>query len=417
MMTEKARIFGSKLHIPETDFAYSKGWLARFKIRHNIACYKFHGESASADMTRVNAGRESLKAVIEEYSLNDVYNFDETGLFFKLGPSSTLATGPVCGKNLSKERITVGLAANATGTHKLTPVIVAHARRPRCFGKNFNPEIYCHYFYNKSAWMTAVVFTEWIQEVDKQMRTSKRNILMLLDNASSHKVDAELTNIRLHFLPPGTTAHIQPMDGGVIRTFKAYYRKHLIQHYLAKIENKEEANINLRECLGFVSAAWDQLKESTIANCWKHVKILPEEDTPDDVNLELEQKVFSEIEELVKKLQPEHEISVNEYIDLERKLNVPTCQELNDDEIINMIIDDDEDEEEPKVDDEPQAENVVKEISLSEAKVSIDNVLQYLEQRGGDDEVKDLVKCAWKIKNNFLKNTVIKQSSIKDFFN
>jgi hypothetical protein len=50
MMTEKATIFSSKFHIPETDFAYSKVWFVCFKIRRNIACFKFHCESASVDM-------------------------------------------------------------------------------------------------------------------------------------------------------------------------------------------------------------------------------------------------------------------------------------------------------------------------------------------------------------------------------
>ena len=43
------------------------------------------------------------------YSMEDVYNFDEIGLFFHHEPQETLASKPVKGKKIDKERIIVGL--------------------------------------------------------------------------------------------------------------------------------------------------------------------------------------------------------------------------------------------------------------------------------------------------------------------
>ena len=62
---------------------------------------------------------------------------DETGFFYRLEPDATLAIGPVKGKKKNKERITVGLCSNATGADKLKPLLIARAKRPRCFGKGF----------------------------------------------------------------------------------------------------------------------------------------------------------------------------------------------------------------------------------------------------------------------------------------
>ncbi|CAK8690474.1 unnamed protein product [Clavelina lepadiformis] len=58
MLKEKAKTFGEQLGVK--DFAYSNGWLNRFKKRHGIALQKLHGESAAADVVEVLNGRETL---------------------------------------------------------------------------------------------------------------------------------------------------------------------------------------------------------------------------------------------------------------------------------------------------------------------------------------------------------------------
>ena len=145
VIIEKAKQLGKRLDVP-ADLCYSRGWLAKFKSRRGISSHRFHGESDSADVTKVAIGRQQLKQLLADYDPADIYNFDETGLFYKLGPNRTFATGHVSGTKASKERITVGLATNATVTHKLKPVVVTHVKRPQCFGKTFKPDVYTHYF-------------------------------------------------------------------------------------------------------------------------------------------------------------------------------------------------------------------------------------------------------------------------------
>jgi len=45
-----------------------------------------------------------------------------------------------------------------------------------------------------------------------------------------------LTNINVHFLPPNMTAHIQPMDAGIIKSFKTKYKNLYCRHLLAQFE-------------------------------------------------------------------------------------------------------------------------------------------------------------------------------------
>ena len=156
---------------------------------------------------------------------------DETGLFYRLEPDATLATGPVKGKKKNKERITVALCANATRMDKQKPLLIARTARPRCFGKDFDPNVYAIYRYNKKAWITSDLFTEWLENFERIMRSKKRKVLLLLDNATSHKIPEDLQNVRVHFLPPIMTSHLQPNDAGIIRNFKLYYRKGLKKHF------------------------------------------------------------------------------------------------------------------------------------------------------------------------------------------
>ena len=53
MLIEKAKELGEKMSI--SDFAYSRGWLQKFKKRHGMSMKEIHGEANSADPEIVNA--------------------------------------------------------------------------------------------------------------------------------------------------------------------------------------------------------------------------------------------------------------------------------------------------------------------------------------------------------------------------
>uniref|UniRef100_H3B962 HTH CENPB-type domain-containing protein n=1 Tax=Latimeria chalumnae TaxID=7897 RepID=H3B962_LATCH len=202
MLLEKGCVLGERLSVQ--DFAYSKGWLANFKSRQGIN-HHLHGEAASADMTAIVAGHAELQQTLADYSPDNIYNFDETDLFYKLGPSGTLATAPIAGHKKSKEHITVALFCNASGTNLRKPIVIACTKRPRCFGKTFQPTLYTEYFSNAKAWTTIEICT-----FDRDLHFQGQQCILLLDNASSHAVTGmQLTNLKLHFLPPCTTSSIQ----------------------------------------------------------------------------------------------------------------------------------------------------------------------------------------------------------------
>ncbi|CAF1368482.1 unnamed protein product [Rotaria sordida] len=108
------------------DFKASNGWLEKFRKRHGIQYRTINGESASVDPATVDEWKKRLVVMIDKYNPNDIYNADETGLFFKALPNRSLVTAKdSCkGGKRSKERFTVLLCTNMTGTDKLKPLMI-----------------------------------------------------------------------------------------------------------------------------------------------------------------------------------------------------------------------------------------------------------------------------------------------------
>ena len=117
LLLEKATEFAH--HLGETSFRASQGWLTKFKQRHGVICKVVSGEAAAVDSEVTSTWlRTTLPTLLSRYSANDIYNADETGIFFEMLPNKTLAfKGEKCsGGKESKTRITAMVCANITGT-------------------------------------------------------------------------------------------------------------------------------------------------------------------------------------------------------------------------------------------------------------------------------------------------------------
>jgi hypothetical protein len=106
------------------------------------------------------------------------------------------------------------LACNATGSDMLEPLFIGNAAKPRCFGRKSAEDLYFKYYYhNKKAWMTGVIFKDYLAKLDLYFDSIGKKILLIIDNAPSH-FECELVNIELLFLPPNCTSICQPLDQG-----------------------------------------------------------------------------------------------------------------------------------------------------------------------------------------------------------
>ncbi|GBN62143.1 Tigger transposable element-derived protein 4 [Araneus ventricosus] len=130
-LKEKAEQFAQKLG--HKDFKSSNGWLENFKNCHNIVFRKLCGKSQSVSDELCSEWIKNLPGLLQEYSPDNIFNADETGLSFKALPDKTAVfQGETChGGKQSKERVTLLLATNMSGTEKLTPLMIGKSRNPR----------------------------------------------------------------------------------------------------------------------------------------------------------------------------------------------------------------------------------------------------------------------------------------------
>lgn len=76
----------------ENSFSASEGWFRKFKRRHGIRYLKVCGEILSSDTSTITPFIHQLRAKMDEMqiTLDQLYNADETGLFYKMLPDKTL---------------------------------------------------------------------------------------------------------------------------------------------------------------------------------------------------------------------------------------------------------------------------------------------------------------------------------------
>ena len=129
------------------------------------------GESNDVDKNVVADFVKMIPNLCNGYKAEDIFNADETGLFYRAMPDKTLANkSDSCkGGKLAKERLTVLLCASSRG-EKLKPLVIGKSAKPRCF-KNANiKEFPILWRSNRKAWMVMDLFSEWLTIIKRKFK-------------------------------------------------------------------------------------------------------------------------------------------------------------------------------------------------------------------------------------------------------
>ncbi|KAL2630849.1 hypothetical protein R1flu_015535 [Riccia fluitans] len=358
------------------EFKFSNGWLQGFKSRHGIFVHVRQSEGGLAEISEEVQDRiEVVKALISGYDPEDVFNMDETSLFFQLEPNRTLSTRSISGKKKSKNSLSIALTENMTDTWKLPPFIVYKYSNPRAFSCRSIRRLEnlgILWSANSKAWKTIKLFEKFLLDFERRLREAgRKSALLLVDNFTGHKivsVQDQIRILRVEFLPPNVTAVYQPMDAGITRAFKTHYRKHLIHLKLDRLQTGQTSELVQAEDIlpDFNSSSDLPDLNVSIAN---------------DGTRELHE-ALAQLEEITFDLGIVPNMTVNEYIDFENTHEIEDqlsleeladFQALGDSELAEELDLDDNGEREP----EPA-------VSISELYMACQTVQKFLEQSSKD---------------------------------
>ncbi|XP_016706779.1 CENP-B homolog protein 2-like [Gossypium hirsutum] len=303
-----------------SEFNFSIGWLKRFKERHEIKSYRRFGESGSIVMENIKDALPQIRAKLENFDWKDIYNMDKTGLSY----------------------------------YKVPLWIIGKFANPICFIDNLN----CHYRANKKAWMTGLLFQDFVRWFDARM--TGRKVLLIVDNCPAHPKN------------------------------------------LGREINLEK--INVLNAIHFINVAWNiDVKPKTIANCFRQCKIRSKEDMP------LEQEI-SDVEGIHKLKEVISDLHYRNVMDVEQILNYQSENESlmespTDEEIIQGVIDVPANDEQ-----DPNGNSVLPYVSPKETFLAVDSLKSYLIQH--EKNIPDLVYGILKVKDEIVFDSHAKKKQL-----
>ncbi|XP_017789770.1 PREDICTED: tigger transposable element-derived protein 1-like [Habropoda laboriosa] len=272
------------------EFVASKGWFDRFKKRFSLQNMKIPRKSASIDTEAAKAYTKELQRIIAQrgYSPRQVFNAAKTSFWWKKLPKITFITNE--GKkvtrsfSLSSDRVTLLMCSNATGDHIVKPMLVYRSLNPRAM-RNVNKNALSVYWTaSKTARVTADLFEKWflnclVPSVESYLKEENLDfkVLLILDGAPSYPRDLNHPNVEITFLPSNTASLIQPLNQGVISTFKTYYMEELLQWVLVADHDEDVGTteawrlLSILDCVEIVSSSVGKIRPSTMNACWKNI--------------------------------------------------------------------------------------------------------------------------------------------------
>ena len=251
------------------NFKFSNTWFLKCKKILNLKYKTLSGSAANYDKEAAEEFVANFYQHVEGYAPVDIFNCDESCFYLRGQNKKSFVVDETTEQKKDSEKITVHFTCSMVG-EKYPPFYIGKSNNPRCFKEADLSSLDIKYAANKSAFMTSILFNEYLDSLNDKMKHEGRKIILLMDNCKSHKCKA-YTNIKIVFLPKNTSALIQPLDMGIIHSVKQRYRRK-IGSFMAESVDDESISlkkIRVLEIILWIDTIWKSLEEAIVKNCWK----------------------------------------------------------------------------------------------------------------------------------------------------
>jgi transposase len=255
-------------------FKCSRHFIDNFKRRHRFSSRRFHIRRRRHDVGRTDIAEwiHEMTVLLLEYPHERIVNCDET--MWTVLPNGLITWAPVGEDGISvqlnlteKEAITA--LASVTAAHDKLPLfLIAKGKTDRVESTQLGGPQDCVTAHSPSGWTTLATFHSYLGWL-RDFYQDGAPIHLILDCYSVHRSGetrrfaAEL-GIILHFIPPGWTDELQPLDRYIFGALKSICRR-LFQRFCI---GSAEERIRISDAVGFLREAWNQLETKVIARGW-----------------------------------------------------------------------------------------------------------------------------------------------------
>nr|XP_047905446.1 tigger transposable element-derived protein 5 [Anser cygnoides] len=308
LIQAQAEAFARQIYGPECTFKASHGWFWRWQKRHGISSQRIYGEGglpAAAEHERAPAARPEPPPPTPAtdaggYGDEQIYNANVTGLYWKLLPGQAARRRPA-----PRQRVTVLLAANLTGSHKLKPLVVGGLRDPPSLRHHNQDKFPACYRYGPEARLGPALLRAWFFEdfvpgVKRYLRRSclQQKAVLLLSSPTPPawggpeelpQLQTPDGSIRALFLSKGPAGNGSaggggripaPLEQGVVSAFKQLYKRELLRLAVSCAAGGGGGgggaggpvdfvrSFLLKDMLYLAGLSWDLIPPGAIEKCW-----------------------------------------------------------------------------------------------------------------------------------------------------
>lgn len=383
-------------------FAASNGWLEKYSKRVGTSSRRRCGEHSSVSHVAIERRLQEIRELLRDVPLQDILNIDESAFQHRTTSSRSYCTANNDGRGVkrSKDRITVTPIVSATG-EKFTVQIIGKSARPRALKNvpDINHAFGVHYDSQSKAWQDTSSYLRLLHRINRIAKNDSRTFYILQDNCSSHIAAAKILDphgsadsifsfehLVLIFFPPNATSDCQPLDQGIIRSFKAAFRRCQLSHLLNEYESWCQSDplpgakfpindhTHMRNVLVWVRTAYDAIDSNLIRRCFVKANCLPAMSNV-TLNQDIDRRTVASCESddavnqlvsIISDLQMENDLCVSLGVDGDNPLAIVN-------EILQL------DEHDPTGDDNVDDDDIVRDILVA------NNIVQD-DEKDGDDE-------------------------------
>ncbi|ERE83889.1 tigger transposable element-derived protein 5 isoform X1 [Cricetulus griseus] len=327
----QAEAFARQIYGPECTFKASHGWFWRWQKRHGISSQRIYGEAeppvAGPAPVKEEPAQTPGAVLLPDRALTilphseggyddeQIYNANVTGLYWRLLPEQAAtqgagnSSGPSgCTQRWPGDRVTVLLAANLTGSHKLKPLVIGRLPDPPSLRHHNQDKFPASYRYSPDAWLSRPLlrgwfFEEFVPGVKRFLRRSclQQKAVLLVAHppcpswgarmpaleeseetprqcqpdlfGSPEELQTPDGAVRVLFLSKGNSrAHIPaPLEHGVVAAFKHLYKRELLRLAVSCASGSPldfMRSFMLKDMLYLAGLSWDLVQAGSIERCW-----------------------------------------------------------------------------------------------------------------------------------------------------